>query len=207
MTEEMTLETYEFNEEQMDLLQELINIGVGRAADALSQLVESRIQLCVPEIKMLGSREAQEIFDARAISEETMVTQTFSGSVDGRLGMLLDKQSAILLTSILGEEEHVDDEISLEQEGILLEVGNIVLNGVMGSISNAIDDQLDYSIPEIARSNSIRLLLADNLLDKPTVLLADVRLHVENSAIEGSIIIVFDVDAITVALNEIINEE
>jgi len=205
MTKELTLETGTFSEEQMDLLQELINIGVGRAADALSQLVESRIQLCVPEVKMLGSQQAQEIFDARAISEETMVTQSFCGSVDGRLGMLLDKQSAILLTSILGEE-HADDEISLEQEGILLEVGNIVLNGVMGSISNAINDQLDYSIPEIARSNSIKMLLADNLLDQPTVLLADVRLHVENSAIEGSIIIVFDVDAISIALNEIINE-
>ncbi len=206
MTKEMILETDTFSDEQMDLLQELINIGVGRAADALSQLVESRIQLCVPEVKMFGSQQAQEIFDARAISEETMVTQSFSGSVDGRLGMLLDKQSAILLTSILGEEEHCDDEISLEQEGILLEVGNIVLNGVMGSISNAINDQLDYSIPEIARSNSIKMLLADNLLDKPTVLLADVRLHVENSAIEGSIIIVFDVDAIRKALDEIINE-
>ncbi len=206
MNKEITSGPFAFSEDQMDLLQELINIGVGRAADALSQLVESRIQLCVPEIKMLGSREAQEIFDARAISEETMVTQSFSGSVDGRLGMLLDKKSAILLTSILGDEGVSGDEISLEQEGILLEVGNIVLNGVMGSISNAIEDQLDYSIPEIARSNSIKLLLANNLLDKPTVLLADVRLHVENSAIEGSIIVVFDVDAISNALNRIIDQ-
>ena len=205
MTENMTIETDLFNEDQLDLLQELVNIGVGRAADALSQLVESRIQLCVPEIRMLASREAWEIFDNRAVSEETMVVQSFSGSVDGRLGMLLDKQSALLLTSILGEEEIRDDEISLEQEGILLEVGNIVLNGVMGAISNAINDQLDYSIPEIARSNSIRVLLADNLLDNPTVLLADVRLHVENSEIEGSILIVFDVEAISQALNEIID--
>lgn len=206
MTENMIIDTGLFDEDQMDLLQELVNIGVGRAANSLSQLVESRIQLCVPEIRMLASQEAWEIFDSRAVSEETMVIQSFSGSVDGRLGMLLDKQSALLLTSILGEEELQDNDISLEQEGILLEVGNIVLNGVMGAISNAINDQLDYSIPEIARSNSVRELLADNLLDDPTILLADVRLHVENSEIEGSIVIVFDVEAISQALNEIIDK-
>ena len=206
MNKETTSGHLVFTEDQMDLLQELINIGVGRAADALSQLVESRIQLCVPEIKMIGSQKAREIFEARSVSEETMVTQSFNGSISGRLGMLLDKKSAILMTSLLSDEQCTENEINLEQEGIILEVGNIVLNGVMGSISNAIEDQLDYSIPEIARSNSIKILLEKNMLNKPTVLLADVSLHVENSAIEGSIIVVFDAEEICLMLNQIIDE-
>ncbi len=206
MNKETTSGHLVFTEDQMDLLQELINIGVGRAADALSQLVESRIQLCVPEIKMIGSQKAREIFEARSVSEETMVTQSFNGSISGRLGMLLDKKSAILMTSLLSDEQCTENEINLEQEGIILEVGNIVLNGVMGSISNAIEDQLDYSIPEIARSNSIKILLEKNMLNKPTVLLADVSLHVENSAIEGSIIVVFDTEEICLMLNQIIDE-
>ena len=60
-----------------------------------------------------------------------------------------------LLTRLLGDEEDFEEEGSLEQEGLLLEVGNIVLNGVMGSLSNSISDQLEYSIPELAKSNSI----------------------------------------------------
>lgn len=204
MTKLAVSESEKISEDHLDLLQELVNIGVGRAADSLSQLVEARIHLNVPEIKVLGSNDAHKMFINQAIIEEMMVTQTFAGSIDGRIGLLFNVQSAILLASMLCDEEDHNGEMSLEQEGILLEVGNIILNGVMGSIFNAINDQLEHSVPEIVRSKSINMLLAENMLNRPTVLLIDVRMQVEESSIEGSMIIVFDAEGVGVNLDWII---
>ncbi|MBL4884403.1 MAG: chemotaxis protein CheC [Planctomycetaceae bacterium] len=195
-----------FSEDQLDLLQELVNIGVGRAADALNQLVEAHIQLCVPGIKVLGSDDAHKIFINQAVMEDLMVSQSFKGSVAGRVGLLFNLQSAFLLASMLADDEDLGDKMSPEHETILLEVGNILLNSVMGSISNAIEDQLIYTVPDITHSDSINMLLAENMLNKPTVILVDVCLQVEGSLIEGSIIVVFDAGEIIVALDRMLTQ-
>ena len=44
-------------EKQFDALQELVNIGVGRAAGMLNQMVDSRIILEIPYIKVLNAAD------------------------------------------------------------------------------------------------------------------------------------------------------
>ena len=80
MNEMTTTKPVSLDEEQFDVLQELINIGVGRAADSLSQLVDARIQLCVPTIQLLEAEEAQNICSMRPNSEETIITSKFYGN-------------------------------------------------------------------------------------------------------------------------------
>jgi|GEM_PF-3941068 len=40
------------NNEQLDAIKEIFNIGVGKGAQVLSQLLESHIQLEVPDIRI-----------------------------------------------------------------------------------------------------------------------------------------------------------
>ncbi len=46
--------------EQIDTLKELVNIGVGRAANMLNQLVQSRIYLQVPSINVFHLSKDEE---------------------------------------------------------------------------------------------------------------------------------------------------
>ena len=83
---------------QTDALAELINIGYGRAAAALSEMTGYRIKLEVPEISL---REIDEVGPALApgLSGETVcVNQVFTGPFAGNAMLLLDPAALIAST-------------------------------------------------------------------------------------------------------------
>ena len=51
-----------FSPDEHDLIVELMNLGVGRAAHALSQLVNDEVLLSVPRLEFISVPEAQEAF-------------------------------------------------------------------------------------------------------------------------------------------------
>jgi chemotaxis protein CheY-P-specific phosphatase CheC len=46
--------------EQLDALRELINIGIGRAAGVLNEMLSAHIQLYVPDVEILSAEESRE---------------------------------------------------------------------------------------------------------------------------------------------------
>ena len=44
---------------QIDSLKEMVNIGVGHAAGVLNAMLNSRVQLHVPEVEMMSSEQLQ----------------------------------------------------------------------------------------------------------------------------------------------------
>jgi len=68
---------------QLDILQELINIGVGRAAGMLNRMVSTHIQLQVPELVVLSSSEFITRYGTRGQEVFSAVQLTFSGHFSG----------------------------------------------------------------------------------------------------------------------------
>ena len=58
---------------QLDALAEVVNIGVGRAAASLSELLGTRIELSVPQIQIKSKLEST--------ASELAILQNFDGSV------------------------------------------------------------------------------------------------------------------------------
>ena len=69
--------------DQQDALIELINIGFGRAAAALSKLTGHRVQLEVPQVAMCPMEEMAERLRPLLGNELATVHQIFSGPVGG----------------------------------------------------------------------------------------------------------------------------
>ena len=68
--------------DQIDALQELVNIGVGRAANMLNEMLETRILLQVPFIKILSPLDLKQELEGR-FSEDYLaaVRLGFSGII------------------------------------------------------------------------------------------------------------------------------
>ncbi len=89
--------------------------------------------------------------------------------------------------------------IDLELGGILSEVGNIVLNGVMGTISNLIGDRLDYSLSRLVVDTDVtHLIIDDSLIGSrdPAVLIADAQFDIDNRGVSGWLLVVFHVGSV-----------
>jgi len=193
--------------DQSDILSEIVNIGIGRAAASLSDLVGKKIDLFIPHITLSSVEELNSHFPSLSGTPKTMVLQEFSGKLSGRAILAFPQKSSLQLAQILGELDSEPEELDLDLCGILTEVGNIVLNGVLGSMGNLLESNLEYTVPELAFTNNLVELLTQTDMsensDNVLVLLADARFHVAESEINGSLIIVFKIGDIQNAIDQL----
>jgi len=197
------------NEVQTDALTEVVNIGVGRAAASLSQLIDERIKLSVPNIKMCNLAELTEHIRGGQERLDTLVAQDFSGVTNGRSLLGFTRSSSIKLAQILAGCTDEMDELDSDLCGILEEVGNIVLNAVLGSFANMMGTSLNYSVPVLHTEASIESLITGRLpssdTDDECILIADAHFEVARLQIDGSLVIAFELDGIDVVLSRVIN--
>lgn len=145
---------------QEDVLKETFNIGVGKAAAALVQLVgpESEVKLTVPTVCMIPleslARQLHESDDA----DMTGVSEAFVGKVKGNAVLLYSREESLALVALLLGEKPEGLEFGEVEGDVLLEVGNIVLNACLGTVDNALDLCIEASLPEIRRGDWLEAL-------------------------------------------------
>jgi len=179
--------------EQIDALKELINIGVGKAASVLSEMVRCHIRLQVPFIKILLPAELKSEMEELGRYRVAAVRLGFKGPFSGSAALVFPPDSASKLVAVLTGEESGTHDLDSVRVGTLSEVGNIVINGVMGSISNVLKQSINYSLPNYIEDNIDNLLTLGKHDPNATVLLARTRFTIEQLYIEGDIILIFEV--------------
>jgi len=189
--------------EHLDALQELLNIGVGRAAGSLNLMLEKPIRLHIPFIQMGTLDELSQ--DIQQITEDTLssVQLPFKGTFSGSACLLFPAVSAAaLVMALAGESEDTDSMDSL-REATLTEIGNIVLNGVMGSLANILQHQITYSVP-FYQETSLRGLLQPAPSDpSEMVLWAQTHFTIEEYNLTGDIMLLFGIPDLELLINAI----
>ncbi len=175
---------------QLDLLQELINIGVGHAASTLNQMSGQHVHLHAPEVTVKSIEEMLSGTDIDVTRQVMAIKLTFGGRFSGMASLMFPPESANKLIAIILGEEPVAEDMDMMRVGVLQEVGNIVLNGVMGSIGNLLTEHIDYLPPDYYETNIGDLLISDRQ-DDDMLLLARTNFYLENRLIQGDILIMF----------------
>jgi len=199
------------NDDQKDALTESINIGVGRAAGSLGQLVGERIELAVPRIRTCTFTELSEYLGSQQEVLDTLVTQDFFGIANGRSLLGFSKASGVKLAQILGAGDGTLDELDLDYCSLLEEIGNIVLNAVLGSLANLMQTNLTYAVPELYTETPLEDVLTRRMPsvknEQGLVLLADAHFGVARREIHGSLVIAFEMNDIETVLDSILSSE
>ena len=90
----------QLTDDQIDAFKELVNIGVGRAASMLNEMVESRIFLEIPCIQVLDAANLQQELTKKFNSDcFATVRQSFTGSFSGIAELLFPTESASKLVA------------------------------------------------------------------------------------------------------------
>lgn len=191
------------NEAHLDALKEIVNVGVGRAASSLNDLLEEHIELDVPAVLVLHP----EHIDLQATSlggeQISCVRLNFEGSFTGTAALVFPPQSAINLVSALtgGDDETL--QMNAMMAGTLSEVGNIVINAVIGSIGNLLEQTFEYSLPNYLEGHINDLLRGEDVDAEYSILLIQTHFLVSNKQIEGNIFIFFEVGSFDTLLDSI----
>ena len=134
---------------QKDALIELLNIGFGRAAAALSQLTGQRVLLEVPQVSVHPIVELKDALRPLVQDEVASVHQIFSGPVGGDALLILDYRAAGILKELLTDEPPLPLPLDASAREVLTEIGNILLNACLGTFGNLLHVQVSFSVPHL----------------------------------------------------------
>jgi chemotaxis protein CheC len=195
----------ELTESQRDALTELINIGYGRAAGALSELTGYRITLEVPTVAIHPVEETSALLREIIDGDVASVNQVFSGPVAGHALLLLDERAALLLTELLTDEKVPARKIDTSVREIITEVGNILLNACLGVFGNQLKVQVTFSVPRISVDSIEGVLNSITVRDQEMryALMIHMRFHLRAKDVKGYMVVLLGVTSLERLMSEL----
>ncbi len=168
---------------ESDLLAELFNIGVGKAADSLSRMVNQEVKLSVPAVEFRALRDMADYLGSE--SEICSISQDMRGAFDARSMLMFPEENSLeVVRQLMGN--HLPDELVADmQEEALSEIGNIVLNACIGSIATTLDSNFEVDLPEFNQGKPMDLLSSVDTTDDEGVLLIRIHMELSECAVRG----------------------
>jgi len=164
----MSASLLELDELEKDALQEIMNIGFGRAASDLAEIINLHVQLTVPYIAVVKSDEVMEYVQKEIpdTTDMSMITQFFSGKLSGASFLVFPHGEGRKLLNIFDEEASLFDgacDIDLLEKETLVEIGNIIIGACVGKIAEMLGDVVTYAPPRFFSHEQIYSTLEDVL--------------------------------------------
>lgn len=139
----------------LDVLKELGNIGAGNATTALAQMIGCKVDMSVPQVKLLEFSE----LGAMVGGEEQLMVGIYlqvEGDIEGSMMFILEKSSAAhlvnkLMCGMLGvtNEEIINHEFGEMECSAMKEVGNIITGAYLNALSSLTNLKIYPSIPQL----------------------------------------------------------
>jgi len=131
---------------QLDVLQEVGNIGAGNAATSLSELLNEKVDMTVPSVNIIPF---DDIFSKIGVEEVVIgVIVRVLGDIPGNILFTLEKEVALkIISSLMGEQQEQITEIG---SSALCEIGNIISASFMNAIAKLTNLVLLPSVPAVA---------------------------------------------------------
>ena len=182
---------------QRDTITELLNIGMGRAAAALSEMVSEEVALSVPSVEVLSRRDAAVLVREKGCERIVAVLQEFSGFFWGDTMLVFPEDKSLdLVHSLIKDTFPLDIMTEMEQEA-LMEVGNITLNACIGSIANFLQSEVSGSLPSLLRG-PCEVIFGDKngvQVDHEVVMFLRMDFALHTRDMQGCVVFLVDSDA------------
>jgi chemotaxis protein CheC len=193
----MTSRDIALTELEHDALTELVNIGVSRAAASLRNMVGDQVILTVPSIEVVSRKGAATLIQERESGELIAVLQDFAGEFSGRALLIFPHDNGLALVRAVTGDAVPPEEVSSMETEALLETGNVVLNGCLGTMANMLKRPLTMSLPHIIRgTGELFFQLAERTDDDGVVLFLYINFLVSGWDVRGYIAMLMDMPSL-----------
>ncbi len=192
----MSLGNIHLTDLQKDALTELFNMGIGAAADSLSKMVNSEIQLSIPKLIVSST--------ANLPSQPIIATrQIFYGRFRHLNYFVIFPRKNIypLAKHLFQNNITIDEEIGQFEKEAILETSNLILNSCLGTVSRQLQSEFRSDKPVILSG-----LLNNVLSGGEDGICIKMQLHfqAENETIHGEIYIHTSSESIKALQNTLI---
>ena len=196
----MTIENLEeLNEMHLDVLREIGNIGSGNAATSLSQMLDKKVDMMVPNVRIL---HVDDVIEALGGPENAQVAilMKLHGDIAGIMMFLIEQDFVKeLLEVLLGETDVKCKQLTELENSALSEISNIMMSAYANAIGSLSGLTIRPSVP------AITIDMVGALLTVPVIeigLVSDEIIFIENDfmgfheTISANMLLVPDIDSL-----------
>ena len=193
------------SENYADVLKEIGNIGAGNAMTALSQMLQCKVDMKVPQVKLLDFAEVGELMGG----EEQIMVGVYlgvEGDITGSMMFLVEQGSAKrLINKIMMGMASEGEEFTEMELSAMKEVGNIITGAYLNSLSSLTNLKIFPTPPELTVDMACAILSVPaihfgTLGDKILLIQSQFYDEVE---IEGYFILIPDLESYSKILNSL----
>ncbi len=138
----------ELSDIHIDVLKEIGNIGAGNAASALAAILDERVKIDLPIVRITDFNTAVNALGG-AEAMTVGVLMGYSGEAQGMIMFLIGMEDARQILNILLQNYEAEDASDIKLSAIK-EIGNILGSSYIGSIAALTGLRIDLSVPNVA---------------------------------------------------------
>jgi len=170
----------DLTDEQKEVLQEIVNIGMGLAGDSLARILKTFVELSIPRISLISvdnlNTEITQLVGDKALV--TAVRQAFFSYWRGEAIVVYDQNGCNELASLMGYNEDLDRNAEVE---LLLDVGNVLVGACINGIAEQLGVDVNFSPPSVVAANiPVERLFDPKKMTWKYTLLLEVNFGLEN---------------------------
>ena len=140
----------QFTPEEIDVLREVTNVGMGRAGVSLSEVFEERVTLRVPGVTLMTVADMVHRFDALDYPTRlNLVRQSFNGGIVGESLVVFKADAFRHLVDFMGYSRQDAEQQGLQRE-MLLELSNSLNSACLAGLADQLGIHIELATPSVA---------------------------------------------------------
>lgn len=180
---------------ERDVVREILNIGLARAADSFAVIAQEKVLLEVPSLDLVpGTGILQRVHEIQ--QEHVPVQSDIRGDFNGTTLMFFSGQHIQRLSKVcLRMNTLASTSIDEMQESLLLEISNIITGALVTQLANILKAKI-YGAPPIAPrgdiADSLNNLLLEQPMVQPLIFSVITQFSDKNNSVELPLMLFFD---------------
>ena len=180
---------------ERDIIREILNIGLARAADSFAVIAQERVLLEVPNLDLVpGSNILDRVNEYEGT--HVIIQSDIKGDLNGTTLMFFSGQHVQRLSRVCLRMKVADSvKIDAMQESLLLEISNIITGALVTQLANILKAHI-YGAPPIApRGNiadSLQSLMVHRPMVQPLIFSVITQFSDKENSVELPLMIFFD---------------
>ncbi|SET49841.1 chemotaxis protein CheC [Hymenobacter actinosclerus] len=180
---------------ERDIIREILNIGLARAADSFAVVAQEKVLLEVPNLDIVSGRSILEkVSDLQA--GHVVIQSDIRGDFNGTTLMFFSGQHVQRLSRVCLRMQTPDSiDIDSMQESLLLEISNIITGALVTQLANILKARIYGAPPAHPQGDmdaALRSLLHDHPMVQPLIFSVITQFSDKENSVELPLMIFFD---------------
>jgi chemotaxis protein CheC len=180
---------------ERDVVREILNIGLARAADSFAVIAQEKVLLEVPSLDLvpgIGILDRVHAIQTNHVPVQSDIRGEFNGTTLMFFsGQHIQRLSKVCLRMNTTASTQIDE----MQESLLLEISNIITGALVTQLANILKAQI-YGAPPVAPhgdiASSLHNLLTEQPLVQPLIFSVITQFSDKNNSVELPLMLFFD---------------